>query len=189
MRATAHLCGMLARQYARRPAPPSLTTSNARSNRLSSGPIGTPTTVTPPSPKMQKPTLSRSENSSAVEACHFGGIAAVFHLGGTRQHCLRRRPRIRRRRQKRSWGRDLAASVIHASSFPADRGSASRLRAASLTPPAWLHIDDARSSFSSSEASWTAARCMESSPLVNAISHGSGSNCPRSPPTRTSVGS
>ena len=39
---------------------------------------------------------------------------------------------------------NLTTSVFHVS-LPADCGSASRLRAATLTPPAWLHDDDARS--------------------------------------------
>ena len=41
--------------------------------------------------------------------------------------------------------------------------------------PAYLHDDDARSSFSSSGASWPASRCLESPPLENVISHGSRS--------------
>ena len=70
---------------------------------------------------------------------------------------------------------NLATSAFHFSSFHADRGSISRLHAATLTPPAWLHADDARSSFFSSEASWAASRCLQSPTPVNAISDGSRS--------------
>ena len=62
----------------------------------------------------------------------------------------------------------------HVSSFPGDRGSASKVRAATLTSPAWRHADDARSSFSS-EAPWAVSRCLESLTLVNAVNHGSSS--------------
>ena len=44
-----------------------------------------------------------------------------------------------------------------------------------LTPPAWRHADDARSSFASSGASWVASLDLESPPLVNVISHESRS--------------
>ena len=71
---------------------------------------------------------------------------------------------------------NLAASVFHVSSFPVVRYSASWFRAATLAPPAWLHADDARSSCSSSEASWAASRCLQSPPLVNAINRGSRGN-------------
>ena len=70
---------------------------------------------------------------------------------------------------------NLATSLFHVSSFPADRGPVKRLPAANLTLAAWLNGDDARSSFSSSEASWAASRCLETRPLVNATSHGSQS--------------
>ena len=60
------------------------------------------------------------------------------------------------------------------SSFPADRGSAGKLGAATLN--AWRHTDDALSSFVSSEASWAASRCLKPSLLVYAIDHGSRSN-------------
>ena len=73
------------------------------------------------------------------------------------------------------FGWDLDTSVFHVSSFPSDRDSAKRLRAATLTPPAWRHADDARSSFASSEASRAASIGLESLHLVNAISHGSRS--------------
>ena len=56
-----------------------------------------------------------------------------------------------------------------------DRGSAKRLRAATLTPPAWRHTDDARSRFASFEGSRAASLGLESLPLVNVISHGSRS--------------
>ena len=44
-----------------------------------------------------------------------------------------------------------------------------------LTPPAWRHADDARSSFASSEASRAASLGLEFPPLVNVTSHGSRS--------------
>ena len=69
--------GKLARQLARLSAPPSRTTTIARSSTCPSVPIGTPTAVTPPSPAMRTSTLSRSEISSAVGACLLGGIATV----------------------------------------------------------------------------------------------------------------
>ena len=76
-----------------------------------------------------------------------------------------------------AWSPDenLDTSVLHISSVPGDRGSARRLRAATLTLPAWRHADDARSSFASSEASWAASLGLEFPTLVNAISHGSRS--------------
>ena len=78
MRAAAYLSGMLTRPRARRSAPPSFTTSIARSNMCSSVPLGTPTTATPPSSAMRTSTLSSSEISSAVGACPFGGSATVL---------------------------------------------------------------------------------------------------------------
>ena len=87
------------------------------------------------------------------------GSISIFPLGGTHQHCLCRRHGY----GGVIFGGNLAASVFRFSSFPADRGSASRLRASTLTPPAWLHADDARSSFSS-EASWVASRCWNPFP-------------------------
>ena len=66
---------------------------------------------------------------------------------------------------------NFATNLLHVSSFPAGRGSVRRVRAATLTPPAWRHADDARSSFVSSEASWTASRCLESLRLVYTINH------------------
>ena len=43
-----------------------------------------------------------------------------------------------------AWSSDehLDTSVFHASSFTSDRGSAKRLRAASLTPPAWRRANE-----------------------------------------------
>ena len=63
--------------------------------------------------------------------------------------------------------------MLHVSSFPAVRGSAKRVRAATSTPAAWQHADNARSSFASSEASWAASCCLTSLRLVYDISHGS----------------
>ena len=73
-----------------------------------------------------------------------------------------------------AWSSDgnLDTSVFHVSSLPSDHGCARRLRAATLTPPAWRHADDAHSSFASSEASRAASLGLESLLLVNAISHG-----------------
>ena len=111
---------------------------------------------------------------------HVGGVLVVrapwgniyiLPLGGTPQHCLRRR---------RGYGGvvfegKLATSMFYVPRFPLIVALPARLRIATLTSPAWLHADDARSSFSSSQASWAASRCLESPPLVNAISHGSRS--------------
>ena len=76
-----------------------------------------------------------------------------------------------------AWSSDgnLDTSVFYVSSVPSDRGSAKRLRAATLTPPAWRHTDDARSRFASFEGSRAASLGLESLPLVNTISHGSTS--------------
>ena len=68
---------------------------------------------------------------------------------------------------------NLTTSVPRVSSLPTERGSARRVRAATFTPPARRHIDDARSGFTSFETSWAASRCLESPRLVYTMSHGS----------------
>ena len=62
-------------------------------------------------------------------------------------------PLTRRRGLRRELGHQCIPLLLVP---PVHRGSARRLRAATLTPPAWRHVDDARSSFASSEESWAA---------------------------------
>ena len=61
--------------------------------------------------------------------------------------------------------------MFHVPSLPA----AKRLRATTLTHPAWRHVDDARSIFACSDGSWKVARYLRHCLFVYAISHGSRS--------------
>ena len=97
MKAAACLSGMLARQRARRSAPPSLTTSIARRTTYSFVPIGTSTTVTSHPSTMQTSKPSWSE-ISVVRACAFGGSATVLAVVPTMPMLCSARRRKKRAR-------------------------------------------------------------------------------------------
>ena len=71
------------------------------------------------------------------------------------------------------FSRNFAFTRSHVSSFPGARGSARRLRAATVTPPRWRHADDALLNIPASASSRAWPICLVDVRRVYSINHGS----------------